>query len=152
MKYGLIGEKLGHSFSKEIHEMLGYYKYEIHEVAKRCNITKKAIQYYVEKAIDKGMKDTDADRILCLVMNPQNGEIYAMANYPSFDLNEPFKINDEELEADEENTDNMIEWTFQFLTAKGNMHINSPLHNLTSLYIYYSTTKIACQRNKKRKS
>ena len=34
MKYGLIGEKLGHSFSKEIHEMVGYYKYEIHEVAK----------------------------------------------------------------------------------------------------------------------
>ena len=34
MKYGLIGEKLGHSFSKEIHEMIGYYKYEIHEVQK----------------------------------------------------------------------------------------------------------------------
>ena len=34
MKYGLIGEKLGHSFSKEIHEMLGYYQYELHEVAK----------------------------------------------------------------------------------------------------------------------
>ena len=34
MKYGLIGEHLGHSFSKEIHEMIGYYKYEIHEVAK----------------------------------------------------------------------------------------------------------------------
>ena len=28
--------------------------------------------------------------------------------------------NDDELETDEENTDNMIEWTFQFLTAKGN--------------------------------
>lgn len=28
--------------------------------------------------------------------------------------------NDDELEADDENTDNMIEWTFQFLTAKGN--------------------------------
>lgn len=39
MKYGLIGEKLGHSFSKEIHEMIGYYKYEIHEVAK-CDIDK----------------------------------------------------------------------------------------------------------------
>lgn len=39
MKYGLIGEKLGHSFSKEIHEMIGYYKYEIHEVA-RCDIDK----------------------------------------------------------------------------------------------------------------
>ena len=34
MKYGLIGEKLGHSFSKEIHEMIGYYKYEIHEVGR----------------------------------------------------------------------------------------------------------------------
>ncbi len=34
MKYGLIGEKLGHSFSKEIHEMIGYYNYELHEVAK----------------------------------------------------------------------------------------------------------------------
>ncbi|MGL4792094.1 MAG: penicillin-binding transpeptidase domain-containing protein, partial [Anaerotignaceae bacterium] len=28
---------------------------------------------------------------------PQNGEIYAMANYPDFDLNDPFTINDEEL-------------------------------------------------------
>lgn len=31
MKYGLIGEKLGHSFSKEIHERLGY-EYELCEV------------------------------------------------------------------------------------------------------------------------
>ena len=30
-------------------------------------------------------------------MNPQNGEVYAMANYPSFDLNDPFTINNEEL-------------------------------------------------------
>lgn len=34
MKYGLIGEKLGHSFSKEIHEMLGKYKYELKEISK----------------------------------------------------------------------------------------------------------------------
>ncbi len=33
MKYGLIGEKLGHSYSKVIHEMLGY-SYELCEVAK----------------------------------------------------------------------------------------------------------------------
>ncbi len=33
MKYGLIGEKLGHSFSKEIHERLGY-KYELKEIAR----------------------------------------------------------------------------------------------------------------------
>ena len=34
MLYCLIGEKLGHSFSKEIHEMLGKYKYELKEIAK----------------------------------------------------------------------------------------------------------------------
>lgn len=34
MKYGLIGEKLGHSFSKEIHEQLANYKYELVEIAK----------------------------------------------------------------------------------------------------------------------
>ncbi len=32
MKYGLIGEKLGHSFSKEIHEMLADYTYELKEI------------------------------------------------------------------------------------------------------------------------
>lgn len=34
MKYGLIGEHLGHSFSKEIHEMLNKYTYEICEIEK----------------------------------------------------------------------------------------------------------------------
>ncbi len=34
MKYGLIGEKLGHSFSKAIHESIGGYNYELKEIAK----------------------------------------------------------------------------------------------------------------------
>ena len=34
MQYGLIGEKLGHSFSREIHESLGLYSYELAEVAR----------------------------------------------------------------------------------------------------------------------
>ena len=33
MKYGLIGEKLGHSFSKPIHEKIGGYEYELKEIA-----------------------------------------------------------------------------------------------------------------------
>lgn len=33
MKYGLIGEKLGHSFSKEIHNKLFDYDYELKEIA-----------------------------------------------------------------------------------------------------------------------
>ena len=32
MKYGLIGEKLGHSFSKEIHESIKNYQYELKEL------------------------------------------------------------------------------------------------------------------------
>ena len=34
MNYGLIGEKLGHSLSKPIHESLADYKYEIHPLTK----------------------------------------------------------------------------------------------------------------------
>lgn len=34
MKYGLIGEKLGHSYSKVIHEMIADYTYDIHPVSK----------------------------------------------------------------------------------------------------------------------
>lgn len=34
MEYGLIGEHLGHSFSKQIHEEIAGYKYEIKEIAK----------------------------------------------------------------------------------------------------------------------
>lgn len=33
MEYGLLGEKLGHSFSKEIHEALGKYQYDLCEVS-----------------------------------------------------------------------------------------------------------------------
>ena len=32
--YGLLGEKLGHSFSKEIHESINDYKYDLIEVSK----------------------------------------------------------------------------------------------------------------------
>ena len=34
MDYGLIGEKLGHSYSKEIHEKLADYTYNIHPLSR----------------------------------------------------------------------------------------------------------------------
>ena len=34
MEYGLIGEKLGHSFSKEIHNQIGSYDYILKEIPK----------------------------------------------------------------------------------------------------------------------
>lgn len=35
MEYGLIGEKLGHSYSPEIHKLLGDYEYELREIPKK---------------------------------------------------------------------------------------------------------------------
>ena len=43
------------------------------------------IQYYVERALEEGMEETDADRIMCLVMDPKTGEILASAVTPGFD-------------------------------------------------------------------
>lgn len=55
------------------------------------------VQRYAEQTIKKAVDMKNAKRGLIIVMNPQNGEIYAMANYPSFDLNDPFTINSAEL-------------------------------------------------------
>ena len=57
------------------------------------------IQQYAEQTIAKAVEAKQAKNGLIIVMNPQNGEIYAMANYPNFDLNQPFEINQEELAA-----------------------------------------------------
>lgn len=55
------------------------------------------LQQYAEQTIAKAVETKNADHGLIIVLNPQDGEIYAMANYPSFDLNDPFTINDETL-------------------------------------------------------
>lgn len=36
-----------------------------------------------------------AEKVGIILMNPQNGEIYAMVNVPEFDLNQPFMLNNE---------------------------------------------------------
>ena len=47
------------------------------------------IQHYVEKALVTVMENTEADRVLCLMMDPKTGDILAMAVLPDFDLNNP---------------------------------------------------------------
>lgn len=39
------------------------------------------------------MEEKQAERVSILIMNPQNGEIYACVNVPEFDLNDPFTLN-----------------------------------------------------------
>ncbi len=51
------------------------------------------IQSYCEQAARKVMEEKQADSVSVLLMNPQNGEIYAMVNVPEFNLNEPYELN-----------------------------------------------------------
>ena len=48
------------------------------------------IQEYAEQAARKVMEEKQAEKVSILLMNPQNGEIYACVNVPEFDLNAPF--------------------------------------------------------------
>lgn len=57
------------------------------------------IQQYAEQTLSKALEYKQAKRGAIIVLNPQNGEILAMANKPDFDLNNPFTINDESLKA-----------------------------------------------------
>ena len=87
MRYGLLGEKLGHSFSKEIHAALGDYSYDLIEVSRDklgefiekrdfagLNVTipyKEAIIPYLD-GIDTGATDVGA---VNTVIN-RNGSLY----------------------------------------------------------------------------
>lgn len=48
------------------------------------------IQSYAEQAANKVMEAKSAIRVSLIVMNPKNGEIYAMVNVPEYDLNQPY--------------------------------------------------------------
>ena len=50
------------------------------------------IQMYAEQAAYQTMQKKNANRVSIIVMNPKNGEIYAMVNAPEFSLNEPFEL------------------------------------------------------------
>ena len=58
------------------------------------------VQSIIEKYLEEACIDnkcTDGGNII--VMNPKTGDILGMAGYPSYDLNEPFEINNEELKS-----------------------------------------------------
>ena len=50
------------------------------------------IQMYAEQAAYQTMQKKNANRVSIIVMNPKNGEVYAMVNAPEFSLNEPFEL------------------------------------------------------------
>lgn len=68
------------------------------------------IQSYCQQAAEKVMEEKQAEAVSILLMNPQNGEIYAMVNVPEFNLNEPYELDtgaDEATLTDEELQDEL---------------------------------------------
>lgn len=52
------------------------------------------MQMYATQAAEKVLEEKQADSVSILLMNPKNGEIYAMVNAPEFNLNDPFTLPD----------------------------------------------------------
>lgn len=82
-----------------------------------------AIQNFVEEALVTGMKETGADAITCIVMNPKTGDILAMATSPEFDpnkSNEPYGESEKEAfdqMSDEEQADYLSRmWSIRAVT------------------------------------
>lgn len=51
------------------------------------------IQKYAQQVAEKVRAAKSAKSVKLIMMNPQNGEIYAMVNNPEFDLNDPYTLN-----------------------------------------------------------
>lgn len=50
------------------------------------------IQMYCEQAAKKVLEEKEAEYVSIILMNPQDGSIYANVNVPEFDLNDPFTL------------------------------------------------------------
>ncbi len=61
------------------------------------------IQEYAWQAAKKVREEKNAKNVKVIVLNPQNGEIYAMVNEPEFDANNPYTL------IEQENTDKLTD-------------------------------------------
>lgn len=55
------------------------------------------IQTYATQLAYEVMEKKEAEGVSVLVMNPQNGEVYAMVNVPEYDLNDPYTLTEDAL-------------------------------------------------------
>lgn len=71
-----------------------------------CNIVTtidEVIQQSAEDAVETVTKNTDAEKAIAIVMDPKTGYVLAMAEYPTYDPNDPYEPTEEyDLEAYEE--------------------------------------------------
>ncbi len=97
------------------------------------------LQYYLEKNLQEMCETYEVQNRACgIIMNAKTGAIYAMATYPSFDLNNPSEIYDPEtsqmlLDLPEE------EYKEAYITARETQWKNKAI---TELYVPGSVFKI----------
>lgn len=66
------------------------------------------IQSFCAQAASKVIEEKQADSVSVILMNPKNGEILAMVNVPEFNLNDPFTLNMDVTEIDDEEKQNLL--------------------------------------------
>ena len=66
------------------------------------------IQKYAEQAAYQVMEKKGAKAVSIVIMNPKNGELYAMVNVPEFNLNDPFSLTGAEASGSGENTQDLL--------------------------------------------
>lgn len=119
------------------------------------------IQEYVTQAASIAMERKEAKEVSIIVMNPSNGDIYAMVTVPEFNLNKPFSEagSDKKLSMDKLNEmwrnpciSNTYEpgSTFKILTAaaalsQGVVRVNDPF--FCPGYITVEDRRIRCHKN-----
>lgn len=52
------------------------------------------VQSYAEQIATRVLEAKEAKNVSILVMNPQNGELYALVNVPEYDLNQPYELTE----------------------------------------------------------
>lgn len=101
------------------------------------------IQKYATQAAYKVMTEKNANRVCVLVMNPKNGEIYAMVDAPEYNLNKPFElINDSENSAEDtedapENETYTHKETANDLTSDNTLTVMSQMDKLNNMWRNY---------------
>lgn len=87
-------------------------------------------QNIVEKKIDAFMKETGAKNVSVLVMDPNSGEVIAMANSNSFDLNEPYEDSAIEYQFSADDTKGSVETQIKALSEEERLeHLNQAWRN-----------------------
>lgn len=66
------------------------------------------IQEYAQQIADNALRAKQANYVSIIVMNPNNGEIYAMVNSPEFNLNTPYTLTDTSVKATDKNRQDLL--------------------------------------------